>query len=247
MDEFCATLDRETAKIVAFNVQKQARKTGKAVIVATTHTDLFEDLAPSVHIHKGWGKRLEVNYYPNKINAVCSVTKNLRIEQGSMEDYKALAEFHYRNVTAHPAPIKIFALKRTDDELAGVIVYSYAPPQVFGRRLALGKVLSIYELNKEVANISRVVLHPKYRSIGLGAYLVRETLPLCGRHYVETMAVMAQYNPFFEKAGMKKITERQPDESVLEAIRSLEQLGFKPYLLSSQQANLNKLRNIKRS
>ena len=144
MDEFCATLDRETAKIVAFNVQKQARKTGKAVIVATTHTDLFEDLAPSVHIHKGWGKRLEVNYHPNKINAVCSVTKDLRIEIGCMEDYKALAEFHYRNVTAHPAPIKIFALKRIDDELAGVIVYSYAPPQVFGRRLALGKVLSIY-------------------------------------------------------------------------------------------------------
>jgi ABC-type ATPase with predicted acetyltransferase domain len=161
-----------------------------------------------------------------------------------MEDYKALAEFHYRNVTAHPAPIKIFALKRTDDELAGVIVYSYPPPQVFGRRLALGKTLSIYELNKEVANISRVVLHPKYRSIGLGAHLVRETLPLCGRRYVETMAVMAQYNPFFEKAGMKKITERQPDESVLEAIRSLEQLGFKPYLLSSQQANINMLNTL---
>ena len=87
-------------------------------------------------------------------------------------------------------------------------------------------------------------MHPKYRSIGLGAYLVRETLPLCGRHYVETMAVMAQYNPFFEKAGMKKITERQPDESVLEAIRSLEQLGFKPYLLSSQQANLNLLNTL---
>jgi len=57
MDEFCATLDRDTAKIVAFNIQKQARRTGKAVIAATTHTDLFEDLAPSVHIHKGWGKR----------------------------------------------------------------------------------------------------------------------------------------------------------------------------------------------
>jgi ABC-type ATPase with predicted acetyltransferase domain len=42
MDEFCATLDRETAKIVAFNVQKQARRMGRAVIVATTHTDLFK-------------------------------------------------------------------------------------------------------------------------------------------------------------------------------------------------------------
>ena len=52
---------------------------------------------------------------------------------------------------------------------------------------------------------------------------------------------MAQYNPFFEKAGMKRITERKPDISITEAIKSLKHLGFKPYLLYSQQANLNKL------
>jgi len=51
MDEFCATLDRDTAKIVAFNVQKLSRQLGKAVLAATTHTDLFEDLKPSVHVH----------------------------------------------------------------------------------------------------------------------------------------------------------------------------------------------------
>ena len=51
MDEFCATLDRGTAKIVAFNLQKLARKLGRAVFAATTHSDLFEDLKPSVHIH----------------------------------------------------------------------------------------------------------------------------------------------------------------------------------------------------
>jgi len=56
MDEFAATLDRDTAKIVAYNLQKIARKEGKAVIAATTHKDLAEDLAPSVHIHKRFGK-----------------------------------------------------------------------------------------------------------------------------------------------------------------------------------------------
>jgi len=53
IDEFCATLDRETAKIVAFNVQKQARRTGKAVIVATTHTDPFEDFALLLFCERG--------------------------------------------------------------------------------------------------------------------------------------------------------------------------------------------------
>ena len=56
MDEFAATLDRDTTKIVVYNLQKLARQQGKAVLAATTHTDLLEDLTPSVHIHKRYGK-----------------------------------------------------------------------------------------------------------------------------------------------------------------------------------------------
>jgi ABC-type transport system involved in cytochrome c biogenesis ATPase subunit len=41
MDEFAACLDRDTAKIVAFNLQKLARSQGKAVIAATTHNDFW--------------------------------------------------------------------------------------------------------------------------------------------------------------------------------------------------------------
>jgi hypothetical protein len=59
------------------------------------------------------------------------------------------------------------------------------------------------------------------------------------------MAVMAQYTPFFEKAGMKRIAERKPDKSIIQAIKSLEDLGFKSYLLSSQQANINKLETMR--
>jgi hypothetical protein len=33
-------LDRDTAKIIAYNLQKIARQQGKAVIAATTHSDL---------------------------------------------------------------------------------------------------------------------------------------------------------------------------------------------------------------
>ncbi len=243
MDEFCATLDRDTAKIVAFNVQKQARRTGRAVLAATTHTDLLEDLAPSVHIHKGWGKRLQIKYYPNKINKVCSVTRDLHIVEGSLEDYKRLAEFHYRS-SGHPPPLKVFALKREDDETVGVILYSWPPANVFGRREALGRSLRLKEINQKMAIISRVVLHPKYRSIGLGTRLVRETLPLVGRPYVETIAVMARYNPFFEKAGMKRIAERKPDKSILQAVETLEKLGFKRYLLTSVKHNIERLQRL---
>jgi len=243
MDEFCATLDRDTAKIVAFNVQKQARRMGRAVLAATTHTDLKEDLAPSIHIHKRWGNRLEVQYYPNTMKNLCSVARSLRVVEGNIEDYKRLSEFHYRS-SGHPPPLKIFALKRRDGETVGIILYSYPPPHVFGRKQAFGKTPKLDEINKNLATISRVVLHPKYRSIGLGIRLVKETLPLVGRRHVEAIAVMALYNPFFEKAGMKRITERKPSRSILKAVETLEKVGFKRYLLSSVEYNLERLQRL---
>lgn len=59
-DEFGAVLDRVTAKVVAFNLQKLARAQNKAVIVATTHTDLAEELAPNISIYKRFQDRVSV-------------------------------------------------------------------------------------------------------------------------------------------------------------------------------------------
>jgi ABC-type ATPase with predicted acetyltransferase domain len=59
-DEFGAVLDRTTAKVVAFNMQKAARKLGKILIVATTHEDLVAELAPSLMIRKRYHDRVEI-------------------------------------------------------------------------------------------------------------------------------------------------------------------------------------------
>lgn len=59
-DEFCAILDRVTAKVLAFNTQKIARSTGKTVVVATTHTDLADELAPDLKITKRFQDRIDV-------------------------------------------------------------------------------------------------------------------------------------------------------------------------------------------
>jgi ABC-type lipoprotein export system ATPase subunit/GNAT superfamily N-acetyltransferase len=242
-DEFCSVLDRDTAKIVAFNVQKLARKLGKAVLAATTHTDLSEDLKPSVHIHKRYGEELEVNYYPNKLNRECSLVKEMRIEESSVADYRKLSVFHYR--TSHcPAPRKIFVLKR-HDELCGVIVYSWSPPNTFGRRKVWKG--SFKQMQNELSTITRVVVHPKYRTIGLGIKLVKETLPLAPTPCVETIAVMARYNPFFEKAGMRKIMESKPNPNVLGAIEELQRLGFNPIMLGSVNYNMKKTREVGRN
>lgn len=63
-DEFGAVLDRVTAKAVAFNVQKVARRLGKTLMVATTHTDLKDELGPDLTITKRFRERVDVEVKP---------------------------------------------------------------------------------------------------------------------------------------------------------------------------------------
>ena len=230
LDEFTSTLDRDTAKIVAFNLQKLARQRGKAVIAATTHTDLLADLAPNVHIHKRYGKEIAIRHRPHAQANECSLTRQMRVEQGTLHDYKALSQFHYR--AGHcPPPRKIFVLKR-GSELCGVVVYSFPSPMCFGRSQVWKGTIA--ELQREISAISRVVVHPKYRSIGLGAKLVGDTLAHAGTRCVEAVAVMARYNPFFERAGMRRIAESKPSVHVTDALEQLEALDFDVALLAGE-------------
>lgn len=59
-DEFLAVLDRTTAKVIAFALQNVARKMGVTLIVATTHTDMVDDLAPNLRINKRYREKIEI-------------------------------------------------------------------------------------------------------------------------------------------------------------------------------------------
>lgn len=167
--------------------------------------------------------------------------KEMRIEEGTTKNRQELASFHYRSHRI-PAPRKIFSLKRSK-EICGVIVYCYPPPMCFGRRLVLRK-MTMEELNEKLSIISRVVVHPKYRTIGLGSKLVRDTLTLAGTEYVEMPAVMAKYNPFAEKAGMRKIVEQEPPKEALAILRVLKEFGFKDQFLTSERSVVEKLQTL---
>lgn len=64
-DEFGAVLDRVTARAVAFNMAKVARRLSKTFIVATTHTDLVEELAPNLTITKRFREKVELQSSEN--------------------------------------------------------------------------------------------------------------------------------------------------------------------------------------
>lgn len=59
-DEFLAVLDRTSAKVIAFSLQKTARRMGATVLVATTHTDMVDDLYPDLRIEKRYREKVLV-------------------------------------------------------------------------------------------------------------------------------------------------------------------------------------------
>ena len=145
----------------------------------------------------------------------CSVKANLELVKASRADYENLSRFHYRDCSLGPYAAA-FALKDTHHSptrkgcVAGVIVYTMAAPNLELRNIALGDVFSglgrghlLEMINRNVRCISRVIIEPRYRGIGLASMLVRKTLGLVDVPIVEAMAVMGRVNPFFEKAGMK--------------------------------------------
>ena len=100
--------------------------------------------------------------------------------------------------------------------------------------------------NTAAARIARVVVHPDYRGDGLGVLAVKMALEWIKerrvpemkkkKHIVETIAQMARYNPFFEKAGFYYMWETASGRPVLmypltdEARRKIEEFLQKdPY------------------
>jgi len=107
--------------------------------------------------------------------------------------------------------------------------------------------MAFSELNRSLCNIMRVIVHPKYRTVGLGQKLIRETYFRCGTPYVETTAVMAKYNPFFEKAGLIKVQEVTPSKQALAVKDVLEKMHFNTTLLGSHTYVLTKLQSLTNS
>ena len=95
-------------------------------------------------------------------------------------------------------------------------------------RAALGNEIAeeaLRHANTAAARIARVVVHPDYRGDGIGVVAVKMALrwieerrvPEMKRrkHIVETIAQMARYNPFFEKAGFVYMWETASGRPVL--------------------------------
>src|SRR5262249_26003169 len=147
------------------------------------------------------------------------ITNELAIERGSLDDYRALSAFHYRGacpgaVTSvfrivHRAPtIAGRFLRRTDEStVIGVLVRSLPALSCQMRDVAtrrryrdLSRRDAAVMLNREIRCVSRVVIDPRFRGLGLAVRLVKHALdhPEPGVTLTEALAAMGRVSPFFE-------------------------------------------------
>jgi len=138
----------------------------------------------------------------------------LTIVAGTRRDYFDLHRFHY--CPKPPATwAAIWAVRYhepdTPPRTVGVAVLSWPTPCNAGRQAwfntrdsPFGQRLSW--INQHLRTISRVILHPQFRGIGLATDLVRYTLAHAPTRFTEATARLAMVHPFFERAGMTRVS-----------------------------------------
>jgi hypothetical protein len=174
----------------------------------------------------------------------CTICKNIEIVPGTYADYQQLAQYHYRDtgpgqftrIYTMRIKSKISNLKSQSDCL-GVIVYSTVTLGQQLRNIATNNFFIGFDqrtqlelLNKYVRRISRVIIEPRFRGLGLAKMLVRETMPMMNFPIIEAVAVMGAVNPFLEKAGMKAYTA-PAKESSIRLTEALSSVGIEQHLL----------------
>lgn len=221
IDEFLSVLDRMTARIVAYNLQKICRRNGTDAYLATARDDLVDAIGPD-HL-------IEVELGGSSTTASMSVKASLpelaelKIGPGDAADFRSLARYHYIEHLASEAPLTEFEWDQTvthvrvarhRDRVVAAAVFSRPVPAV------LERLPAFRQLNERAIVILRVIVHPLYRGIGLTKPLL-EPGRSSGLRCVVTCSALGLYFPFFLGAGLRQIEHprnlRYPEHDELDA------------------------------
>ena len=230
-DEFASLLHRRSAKAVAYNVGKLIRRRGLCLVAATAHEDILDDLRPDTLVALDARGRCVVSERDTTPSRAISFKRRLQIVPGCKRDYERFAKMHYRAADELGFVDKVFLLcEPRDAEPLGIVVYAHPPLELALRNQATDGRFSKnpHALNKVVRILRRLVVHPDVRGCGLGHYLVRRTMPLVGTEFVECLSAMGEFNPVFEKAGMRRVGRYELSPRQRQSIDALRRLGVDP-------------------
>ena len=237
VDEFASVLDRVTAFGMAATIRRAARRCGVRVVCASAQDDLLASLRPDMCFEFGLDGRVRERDGDSAGQPELKVS----IELGTHADMDALLPYHY--VAGRPATRVGFlrAFDHTHQNLAGVLVVSMPTlngawrEQAWpGRYAGKDRKAAAGRINSELRCISRVVVDPRYRGLGIATRLVRAYLAAPMSPATEAVAAMGLISPFFERAGMTayRVPMHAADARLADA---LEAAGFEPWMLADTE------------
>lgn len=230
-DEFGSLLHERATRALCFNLRKLVSRRKFCLVVASNSAGIASDLRPDVVVRLDPARGCDIEVAGPRSPMVFSLRRRLVIEPGGKRDYEAFAKMHYRATDELGFVDKVFVLReRRRGDALGIVVYSHPSIENAMRNRATGGRFSRQpnELNRCVRVLRRLVIHPDVRGCGLGALLVRKTLPLVGTEYVECLASMGAYSPVFQKAGMSRVGMYELQPSRQRAVEDLRALGIDP-------------------
>jgi ABC-type phosphate/phosphonate transport system ATPase subunit len=182
-------------------------------------------------VDDGFGKSITAKVYPyyqkeELLTISDQINLNLLVKEiTTIEEYqyvRNLSQFHYLgkdNLWGR----KLFLIVKPKNQCQYPPILGYimlTSPSLLSRQ----RDLLLNWTDKEdrqknidrVVRITRVVVHPEFRGIGLGRLLVQHSILYCKEYWnvaglkpwlLETIAEMSRYHPIFEKAGMFQFGE----------------------------------------
>jgi ABC-type lipoprotein export system ATPase subunit/GNAT superfamily N-acetyltransferase len=235
-DELASTIDRASAYALCQTVRRWAKRNGIAFVAASAHEDLEGMLTPSTVIDaRAWVTR----------EPKTTLAQPIRIERGSVDSYNALEHLHYRSGTPATIVRVLHAIREVPlhvdprgEFLAGVLVVSMPTLNGAWRRRAWPGVFSTVDkrcnartLNAHLRTISRVIVDPRSRGLGVATRLVRAYLDDPITAGTEASAAMGDVCPFFERAGMTPYP-LLPDRIDTRLLDALSHIGIPPARLA---------------
>jgi len=204
-DEWCATLDRVTARVISYNVRRLADARGVGFLLAGTREDIIDDLQPDQIVRCRGAGVVDVQSAPaNYRRGPISFRGDLDLCEGKVSDWPYFARWHYRGHGL--GPVRRVNLLKHGDEKVGICIFGFGPltsaqrNRVFGLG---GKMSSARAevINRNFACVSRLVLDPRYRGAGIGGWFLRSACEAAPWPWIELISEMANLVPFYKTAG----------------------------------------------
>lgn len=225
VDEFAGRLDKVTGLGLAHIMQKRLRESGTGALIASNVDGIEWDLKPDIIIKANWQQPAEVRK-PEWKSTECTLLSHVDVYRGSRAHWERVKHLHY--AAGNPATFRdVFVARfKPTGEVIGVVVFSYPDLHSAARNIATGKDYQLNrssgvasKINSDFARLSRLVIHPEWRCIGVARTLLNASIPTLDVKFVECTTALGRYNSFLSGVGFIGIAQShaQVEDELIDA------------------------------